>query len=406
MKKPELLAPAGDMECLRTALHFGADAVYVGGPKLQLRADGVGFTMDGLAEAAETVHAAGRRIYVTVNCFAENGEIELAGDYARELFGMGIDAAIISDIGIMAEFRRAAPELELHVSTQANCQNYAAALVYYGMGAKRIVLAREMTLPQIAQLREKVPADLELEGFVHGAMCVSYSGRCLLSAYMTGRSGNRGQCAQPCRWRWYLNEESRPGEYFPIVESEDGRGTAILSSRDLCAIGFLDKLAAVGVSSFKIEGRMKSPYYVGTVTNAYRTAIDALARGETPDIPALTAELCAVSHRDLTRGFYFGEVANETHARDGYAQTHTFAGVVLESGNGRIVFGQRNRIHSGDTLELVSPGIPARSFTVGEMFTTDGEPTDDAKTPAGVYEVECGFTAEKGDLLRRRIDKN
>ena len=403
MRTIELLAPAGDLECLETALYFGADAVYVGGPMLQLRAANVGLTMAQLAQAVETAHHAGRKLYVTVNCFAQNEEISEAGPYARELSALGADAVIVSDLGLISEIRKAAPSLPIHVSTQANCCNYAAAQVYHALGVSRIVLAREMTLSDIAELRRQVPKELELETFVHGAMCMAYSGRCMISAYLTGRSGNRGACAQPCRWRYTLQEETRPGEYFPVWEDE--RGTALLSSRDLCAISFLDRLAEAGVTSFKIEGRMKSPFYVATVVRAYRQALDALARGEMPDLPTLFAELHTVSHRTFSRGFYFGEIPSESAADDGYAQDCVFAGVVRAAEPGFITFEQRNRIRSGDRVEILSPSRAGDAFTMGTMTDPQGLPTDDARLPAALYRAACPFPLSPGDILRLRRSK-
>lgn len=403
MRNIELLSPAGDLECLETALHFGADAVYIGGPKLQLRAANVGFTMETLARAVETMHSAGRKLYVTVNSFANNAEIPEVAAYAHELKGFGVDAVIVADIGVLAEIKKAEPDLPVHVSTQANCGNYAAARVYHELGASRIVLAREMTLEAIAELRARVPAGLELEAFVHGAMCMSYSGRCMLSAYLTGRSGNRGICAQPCRWRYALVEETRPGEYIPVTE--DARGMTILSSRDLCAVSFLDQLAGAGVTSFKIEGRMKSPYYVATVTNVYRQALDALTRGETPDMAALMRELGTASHRDFSRGFYFGEIPSEPAAGDGYVQDCVFAGVVRTAEPGRITFEQRNRVHAGDVLEVLAPGEAIRTFTLGAMAAPDGSTTDDARLPAALYRTDCPFSLTPGDILRIRRPK-
>ena len=344
----------------------------------------------------------GKKVYVTVNCYAYNSEIPEIAPYARELQAIGVDAVIVSDIGVIAEIKRAVPELPVHVSTQANCQNYASAMVYRDLGASRVVLAREMSLSQIAELRAKVPEDLELEAFVHGAMCMSYSGRCMISAYLAGRSGNRGECAQPCRWQYALMEETRPGEYFPV--HEDGEGMTILSSRDLCAIRFLDQLQDAGVSSFKIEGRMKSPYYVATVTNAYRQVMDALARGETPDTDAAMAELSAVSHRDFTRGFYFGELQHETAAGPGYRQDCVFAGVVkdYDAAEGRMVFEQRNRVYTGNEVEILSPGVPVRRMVMGEMTDKNGEATQDARTPAAHYGAAVPFAVQPGDILRMR----
>ncbi|MBQ3575315.1 MAG: U32 family peptidase, partial [Clostridia bacterium] len=293
----ELLSPAGDLERLETALRFGADAVYCGGPMLQLRSGNVGFTMESLAIGVKKCHEKGKKIYVTVNAFANNSEVDAVSDYARALYDMGVDAVIVSDLGLISQIRRSVPKLPVHVSTQANCLNYAAANAYYDMGVKRIVLGREMSLKEIRELRKRIPDDLELEAFVHGAMCMSYSGRCMISAYLTDRSANRGACTQSCRWKFHLTEETRPGEFFPVVEDE--RGTTILSSFDMNCIDFLDQIMEAGVVSFKLEGRMKSPFYVATVTNAYRKRIDGILSGTATkeSVQLLRRELCAASHR-------------------------------------------------------------------------------------------------------------
>lgn len=398
----ELLAPAGDMERLRAALRFGADAVYAGGPMLQLRANSVGFTMDGLGEAARAAHALGKKLYVTVNAFAENHEVDAAGDYAQALKALGADAAIVSDLGLIAAMRRAAPELEIHVSTQANCLNYGAARIYYDLGATRVVLGREMSLNQIRELRERVPDDLELEAFVHGAMCMAYSGRCMISAYLTGRSANRGACAQSCRWKYSLMEETRPGEYFPV--EEDARGTTLLSSFDLNCLRFLDQLMDAGVASFKLEGRMKSPFYVATVTNAYRMRIDDIRSGAaTPErLRLLERELDSVSHRPYASGFYFGEM--KRHAPDGgaYLQDTNFVGVVRRAEGGRIALELRNRIFEGDRVEILSPGSPGLSFIAREIRDAEDAPVQAAARPSEIYTMACECPAEAGDLLRVR----
>ena len=330
MSNPELLSPAGDMECLRAALRFGADAVYVGGPMLQLRAGTAGFSMDGLGRAAREVHARGKKLYVAVNAFPTDRELESLGDYAQGLLALGADAAIAADMGAVAVMRRAAPALPIHISTQANCQNSAAATAWYDMGATRVVLGREMTLEQIRELRARTPVGLELEAFVHGAMCMAWSGRCMLSAFLTGRSANRGACAQSCRWSYRLMEEKRPGELFPV--EEDGNGTTILSSRDLCCLDFLQEIMEAGVTSFKIEGRMKSAYYVATVTNAYRRRIDGLLNGtSTPgSLAQLRRELDAASHRAWSSGFYHGEMKYGAPDDGTYIQDCRFAGVVRQ----------------------------------------------------------------------------
>ena len=403
MNQLELLAPAGDLERLRTALRFGADAVYVGGPQMQLRAGSVGFSMDDLAEAVREAHALNRRLYVTVNAFASNSEIDALGDYARALKALGADAVIVSDLGAIAAIRRAAPDLDVHVSTQANCLNYAAAQVYADLGATRVVLGREMSLTEIAELRAKTPASLELEAFVHGAMCMAYSGRCMISAYLSGRSANRGACAQSCRWTYHLMEEKRPGQFFPV--EEDDRGTTILSSLDLCCIDFLDRIAAAGVTSFKIEGRMKSPYYVATVVNAYRKRLDALKTGTADDmqLAQLRRELNAASHRPYSSGFYFGELKHHAPDEGAYLQDCTFVGVVRERlSGGRILFECRNRIREGDRVEILSPDSLGLSFVAGNIRSESGLPEPAAARPSEIYSMDCGCPAAPGDLLRMR----
>ncbi len=391
------------MESLEAALRFGADAVYVGGPKLQLRAGSAGFAMDALSEAARRAHALGRKLYVTVNAFPTNGEIDALGDYAQALSALGADAAIVADLGAIATIRKAAPKLAVHVSTQANCLNYAAARAYHDMGARRVVLGREMTLEQIAELRAKTPADLELEAFVHGAMCMAYSGRCMLSAYLTGRSANRGACAQTCRWRYALVEEKRPGEYFPV--EEDAGGTTILSSFDLNALGFLDCVAAAGVTSFKLEGRMKSPYYVATVTNAYRRRIDGMLDGTaSPEqVARLERELDAASHRAYASGFYFGEMKRHAPEDGVYLGDCTFVGVVKEAlPGGRIRVEVRNRFRAGDTLEVLSPNALGLALVAANLTGGDGLALDAATVPMTLVDMDGAEGIEPGDYLRVR----
>ena len=399
----ELLAPAGDLERLNTALRFGADAVYVGGPKMQLRAGAVGFTMDELKTAVQSLHAAGKKLYVTVNAFATNADIDALGDYAQALDSIGVDAVIVSDLGAIATIRRAAPHLNVHVSTQANCLNYAAANVYTDLGATRVVLGREMSLNEIAELRAKAPQSLELEAFVHGAMCMSYSGRCMISAYLAGRSANRGACAQSCRWTYHLMEEKRPGQFFPV--EEDARGMTILSSLDLNCLSFLDQIMEAGVVSFKIEGRMKSPYYVATVTNAYRKRIDAILSGTaSPEHTAmLERELNAAIHRPYSSGFYFGELKHHAPDEGAYLQDCTFVGVVCgSSGNGRIRFEARNKINEGDCVEILSPDSLGMSFIAENISNADGTRETAAARPSEIYEMDCSHPVAPGDLLRIR----
>ena len=398
MKRPELLAPAGDMECLETAVHFGADAVYIGGPLLQLRADNVGFDREGIAEAVKYCHEHGVKLYVTVNCFAKIEEIDAAEDYAKYLHSVGVDAVIVSDIGLIAKIHESAPELEIHVSTQATCLNFNAAKVYWNMGAKRVVLGREMTLDEIIEFRKRIPEEMEIEAFVHGAMCMSYSGRCMISSYLVNRSGNRGGCAQPCRWNYHLVEMKRPNEFFQVVEDE--KGTAILSSHDMCAVGFLDKLEAAGICSYKIEGRMKTPFYVATAVNAYRHAID----GDVP-MEVIERELDSISHRPYSSAFYFGEM-KMSHGNSGaYIQKCTFIGKVLDYSDGFVTIQQRNNFKPGDELEVVSPISTGEKFTVSKIFDEEGNEREDARLIQQILRLPCPIKLQKGDLLRKRIEE-
>ena len=396
LKNIELLAPAGDMEGIRTAIRYGADAVYCGGPFMQLRASKVSFTEEALWEAASHVHAFGKKIFITVNCFANNDEIPLLGDYARRLSDIGIDAIIVSDIGAIAEIKEQCPDMEIHLSTQANCMNYRAAGVYYDMGVSRIVLARELSIEKIAELHTKAPKGLELEAFIHGAMCMSYSGRCLLSAYLAGRSGNRGECAQSCRWNYYLMEEKRPGEYFQIIEDEKGSG--ILSSKELCCVDILDRLAEAGICSFKIEGRMRTPYSIGTTVNAYRMAMDGTA-----SLEDIHRELDSSSHRPYCTGFYLGDPESIAPDTTGYIRDWLFVGSAAEDSNGNYVkLLTRNPFKAGDELEAVSPGFCGRPFTVKSIVNEDGESVERSASPMKIMTVNVPFEVKAGDLFRRK----
>lgn len=393
----ELLCPAGSFESLRTALHFGADAVYIGGPFMQLRAENAGFSADDLRKAVRLVHEKGKKIYITVNCFARNDEIERLGDYAKFLYEAGADGAIVSDLGAIVTMKQGSPDLPIHISTQANIQNYKTAETYYNMGASRVVLGREMTLDEIADLRQKTPKSLEIETFVHGAMCMAYSGRCLISSYLTGKSGNRGDCTQPCRWMYRLVEEKRPDQHFTLIE-ESGT-SAILSSHDLCCIDFLDEIAKAGVMSFKIEGRMKSPYYVATVVNAYRQRMDGSASLDT-----LKNELECASHRPYSSGFYYGTLRYDPNNDGLYRQSCQFIGIVKEEDtNGRWFVEMRNRFSVGDTLEILSPYSSGKSFTVESIIDKDGNERETAHLPQEILSVACPETLHVGDILRKRL---
>lgn len=389
----ELLAPVGSKAALDAALRFGADAVYLGGPMLQLRAKSAGFSFDEIAEAAKKVHAQNKRLYVTVNSLAYCDEIDALPAYANTLFDCGADAAIVSDLGVLTAMHKACPGLELHVSTQASCTNHAAAATWYALGAKRIVLAREMTVEEIGKLRRRIPDDLELEAFVHGAMCMAYSGRCLLSSAILGRSGNRGDCAQPCRWSYALVEETRPNQSFPITE--EGKTSFVLSSRDLNCIGLLDELIDAGVTSLKIEGRMKTEYYVAVVVNAYRRVLDG-----TMTVEEARRELDSVSHRPYTTGFYHGELPLDHSNAGTYTQTHRFAGVVLTCDNGMATIEQRNRFVRGDALEVISPTLRNAVLQADEVFDEAGAPVEVANRVKQVLRIKTDLPLEAGDLLR------
>ena len=393
----ELLAPAGSPEGLRAALYFGADAVYCGGPMLQLRAGAAAFSFEELAAAVEYTHSLGKKLYVTVNCFATNEEIPLVGEYGKRLLETGVDAVIVSDLGVLAELREKCPELEVHISTQANTQNYKTIEMWHSLGAKRVVLGREMTMEQIEGLKGKIPSDCELEVFVHGAMCMAYSGRCLLSSFMNNRSGNRGQCSQPCRWSYYLVEEKRRNIFIPVIE--EAGATAVLSSTDLKSISFLDRFSAAGISSFKIEGRMKSPYYVATVVNAYRQYMDGKASLDECD-----RELDCASHRPYASGFYFGE-AKASPENDGlYRQSCSFIGIVLgETPDGGYTVEMRNRFKKGDVLEILSPHSMGEKLTVLGITGENGESKDEAVLVQEKVTVYCDKRLFMGDMLRKRI---
>ncbi len=391
LKNIELLMPSGDLECLDAAIKYGADAVYLGGPFMQMRSEHVGFGMEEVEAACGRLHAAGKKLYVTVNCFANNDEIPRLGEYAKELKAIGADALIVSDIGAIAEIKSKCPDMEIHLSTQANCMNYRAAEVYYDMGVKRIVLARELSLEQIAEIAANKPAGLELEAFIHGAMCMSYSGRCMLSAFLAGRSGNRGECAQACRWNYYLMEEQRPGEYIPVVESD--RGMTILSSKELCCIDILDKLAEAGAVSFKVEGRMRTPFYVGTVANAYRSFMDGKINAK-----EARAELETVSHRPYCTGFYEGKPSEIAPDDNGYIRDWLYVGNVRA--DGRVL--TRNAFDRGDELEVLTPGKVGRSFRVEKIVDSEGASIERSSHPMDVVEINLPEGVLEGDIIRKK----
>ncbi len=391
----ELLSPAGDTESFEAALSYGADAVYLGGPMMQMRAEKVGFTTQDIAGLALKAHEGGKKLYVTVNSLAKNSEIDMLDGYVSALNEAGADALIVSDIGVLTVIKSVCPDMPVHISTQASCMNYASALAYYNMGAERIILAREASIEDIAEIRAKTPKELQLEAFVHGSMCMAYSGRCLISSFMTGRSGNRGECAQPCRWNYYLYEEKTPGEYYEITESEGG--SMILSSRDLNCIGILDQLRDAGIESFKIEGRMKSAYYVAAVTNAYRMAMDDISK-----VNVAKEELELISHRPYCTGFYLPEGKKEVCLGGPASSGAEFVGRVTSSADGIITVRQRNSFRQGDILEILSPGDVGRSFVAEHMTDGDGMEINVAPHPRQIVNLSGECAVKPGDFLRRR----
>ena len=393
----ELLAPAGDWERLEMALCYGADAVYLAGKEFGLRAAAGNFDNEELRRAVELAHAQGKRVYVTCNTLPREEELRRLPEYLSFLQEIGTDALIVADLGVLALAKRFAPEVKLHVSTQLGVVNSATANVLHAMGADTVVLARELSLEEIRAIRAQTPPELRLEAFVHGAMCMSFSGRCLLSNYMTGRDGNRGECAQPCRWKYSLVEEKRPGQYYDVVE--DG-GTYIMNSNDLCMIEHLQDLADAGVSSFKIEGRMKSAYYAAVITNAYRHALDAAAvRDEVPELWVRETE--KVSHRPYCTGFYLGGEPGQN--LEGTYESSAEIVAVVESCDeeGNAVVTQRNKFFPGEELELLTPADEPVSFTVGELFNKEGEPIPDARHPMMEVHMCLPKAAPRLSILRR-----
>ena len=377
MKKPELLAPAGNLEKLKIAIIYGADAVYLGGENFGLRAGAKNFTLEELAEGVKFAHDRRKRVYLTLNIIPHNEDLVGLPEYVAKLKGLGLDAVIISDPGILKIVKDIIPEMEVHLSTQANTTNYAAVNFWYEQGVKRIILARELSLKEIEEIIKKSPPDIKIETFVHGAMCISYSGRCLLSNYMVGRDANRGDCAQSCRWRYYLMEETRPGEYFPVYE--DKRGTYIFNSKDLCMIEYLPLLIEAGISALKIEGRMKSSYYVATVAKAYRHLIDSYFSEPKEDFGAekWLDEIKKVSHRYFTTGFFFAKPGSkeQRYNSSAYIKTYDFAGLILDynANNQMATIEQKNRVFAGDEIEVFGPDGDFFTQKIEKMWDEDGE---------------------------------
>ena len=398
-KKLELLAPAGDMERLRMSLAYGADAVYLAGTDFGMRSFAGNFTPEELKQAVALCHSRGVAVHVTCNTMPRNDEVDRLPEWLAYLQEVGVDAAIVADVGVLSLLKKHAPRVKAHISTQASVSNYQAAAAWYELGASRVILARELSLEEVAGIRAKAPRGLELEGFVHGAMCVSYSGRCLLSNYMTGRDANRGACAQPCRYKDALVEEQRPGEYFPI--GEDAGGAYILNSRDICMIDHIPELIDAGLDSLKIEGRAKSAYYAAVVTGAYRHAIDAALEGRPLD-PVWRDEVEKVSHRPYSTGFYFGEPGQHTsHSR--YVRDWQIMAVVTSCApDGTALCELRNKLSAGDELELVGPGLKPVPVTVEGLTDGDGLPIPEARKPQMPFYFRLPIQAPPLSLLRRK----
>ena len=402
-KKPELLAPAGNMEKLKMAILYGADAVYLGGEAYGLRAQGGNFSRAELAEAVQFAHAREKKIYATVNVYPRNDELSALPEYLFFLQQVGVDAILVSDLGVFSVAREVAPNLPVHISTQANTINYAAADAWARLGAERVVLARELSAAEIREIHAR--CDVELEMFVHGAMCISYSGRCLMSNYFTGRDANRGNCAQACRWRYALMEETRPGQYFPV--EEDARGTYIFNSKDLCLMPYLAEVIESGVDSLKIEGRMKSVHYVASVTKAYRMAIDAYFDAPerfTVD-PAWMEELDKVSHRDYTDGFFHGGPPTDAqiYGSSSYTQTSDFVGLVLDydAETGYALVEQRNHMRVGEEIEIFQPTGEGWRQILLEMKDEDGASIGAAPHPQQHVYIRMERPIERYAILRR-----
>lgn len=400
-KTIELLSPAGDMERLRMSLAYGADAVYLAGPDFGMRSFAGNFTPEELRQAVELCHSRGVAVHVTCNTMPRNDEAARLPEWLEFLQAAGVDAAILADVGVLSLLKKHAPGVKAHISTQASVSNYQAAAAWYELGASRVILARELSLEEIRTIRDKTPADLEIEAFVHGAMCVSYSGRCLLSNYMTGRDSSRGACAQPCRYQYALVEEKRPGEYFPVFEDE--QGTYILNSRDMCMIDHLGDLCGAGLSSLKIEGRAKSAYYAAIVTGAYRHCLDAAAAGESVD-PVWRDEVEHVSHRPYSTGFYYGP-PGQYYTTSRYVREWQVAAVVTDCDSaGHAVLSLRNKFRAGDTVEIVGPDLRPFSITVPEMRDEAGAPLEEPRTPQMKFYMDLPKAVPPYSLVRRGVD--
>lgn len=401
MKKPEILSPAGNLEKLKTAIDFGADAVYLGGSKLNLRAFADNFTNEDLKEGIKYAHDRGKKVYVTMNVFPHNEDLEGLEEYLTELYNVGADALIVSDPGIIMTAREVVPNLELHLSTQANNVNHRSGVFWYKQGIKRIVLARELSMKEIEEMRRKLPTDCEIEAFVHGSMCMAYSGRCLLSNFLTGRDANRGACAQPCRYKYYLTEEKRPGEYYQVME--DDKGSYIMNSKDLCMIEYIPQLVSAGITSFKIEGRMKSAFYVAVITKAYREALDAYWKDPENYVfdKKLLEDVDKVSHRQYYTGFYFNDPNKQVYENSSYIRNYDIVGVVksYDDETKTATIEQRNKAFEGDEAEVLRPVGSYFKIKLNNIRDLQGKKLDSTPVAQMLYTIQCDEKLEANDML-------
>ncbi len=407
MRNTELLVPASSLEVLKTAVIYGADAVYIGGEAFGLRAKAKNFSPEDMKKGIEFAHERGVKVYVTANILAHNYDLDGAEKYFSELKDIGPDALIISDPGMFSLAKKECPDIDIHISTQANNTNYLTYDFWYKQGAKRVVSARELSLKELKEIREHIPDDMEIESFIHGAMCISYSGRCLLSNYFTGRDANQGACTHPCRWKYAVVEESRPGEYFPVYENE--RGTFIFNSKDLCMIEYIPELIDAGIDSLKIEGRMKTALYVATVARTYRKALDDFKKGEDvyrANMNWYRQEISKCTYRQFTTGFYFGKPNEETQIYDTntYMSDSVYYGTVSEiDANGNAVIEQKNKFCVGDTIEIMKPNGDNIAVKVEAMYTGDGEAVDSCPHPGQEIHLKLSVTPEVYDILRSTL---
>lgn len=405
--RPELLIPANSLEVLKIAVIYGADAVYIGGEAFGLRAKAKNFTIEEMREGVEFAHKHQVKVFVTANILAHNNDLEGVRKYFEELKDIDIDALIIADPAIFSIAKEVLPDMELHISTQANNTNYGTYNFWYGLGAKRVVSARELSLREIKEIRENIPKDLEIETFIHGAMCISYSGRCLLSSFMAGRDANRGACTHPCRWKYAVVEESRPGEYMPVYENE--RGTYIFNSKDLCMIEHIPELMEAGIDSFKIEGRMKTALYVATVARTYRMAIDDYKKDINlykEKIPFYKSEIAKCTYRQYTTGFFFGKPDENTQIYESntYCKEYTYLGTVLECREGLYKIEQKNKFSVGEEIEVMKPDGRNIQVTVKRLLDENGEAMQAAPHPKQILYIDLGIELDRYDIIRRKED--